>query len=78
MAATGVVAAGVLVAVSITDPVALLGPVAPPVWPALPLLPVVAILLAALPGVVTPLPPGMMSVAPMPVRSDRRAEGVAA
>lgn len=78
VAATGVVAAGVLVAVSITDPVALLGPVAPPAWPALPLLPVVAILLAALPGVVTPLPPGMMSVAPMPVRSDRRAEGVAA
>jgi energy-coupling factor transport system permease protein len=78
VAATGVIAGAVLIAVSISDPAVLVGPVAPPAWPALPLLPVAAILLAALPGVVTPLPPGMMSVAPMPVRSDRRPEGVAA
>ena len=78
VAATGVVVAGVMVAVSITDPAVLVGPVAPPAWPALPLLPVAAILLAALPGLVTPLPPGMMAVVPVPVRRDREPEGVAA
>lgn len=78
VAATGVIVAAVLVAVSITDPMVLVGPVSPPAWPALPLVPVAAILLAALPGLVTPPPPGMMAIASLPVRTDRQAEGVAA
>jgi energy-coupling factor transport system permease protein len=75
---TGVLVAVVVVATSITDPAVLVGPVAPPGWPALPLLPVAAILLAALPGLVTPPPPGMMTVQPVPARRDREPEGVAA
>ncbi len=55
---SGLVPAVTLVAVSISDPLALVGPVAPPAWPSLPIVPALAVALAALAGVVAPRPPG--------------------
>lgn len=78
VAGTGVLVAVVVVAVSVVDPAVLVGPVAPPSWPALPLLPVAAILLAALPGFLSPPPPGMLAARPVPARPGREAEEVAA
>jgi len=79
VAGTGVLAAAVAIAVSATDPAALVGQVSPPAWPQLPLLPAAAVLLAALPGVVAPLPPGMMSTRGTAPAAGRRApEEVAA
>jgi energy-coupling factor transport system permease protein len=55
---SGLVPATVLIAVSIADPDVLVGQVAPPAWPSLPLMPAVAIAVAALAGVAAPRPPG--------------------
>lgn len=74
VAGTGALAATVAVAVSVLDPVSLVGQTAPPAWPSLPLLPALAVLLAALPGVVTPLPPGMMAVTQLPPRRGRERD----
>lgn len=52
----------VLVVVAVTDPGALEGPVSPPAWPSLPLLPALAILLAAGAGLAAPRPPGTTAV----------------
>jgi energy-coupling factor transport system permease protein len=65
---SGAVPAAVLVLVSITDPVALRGQVSPLAWPTLPLLPVAAILVALLAGVVAPVPPGIRFVPPISLR----------
>jgi len=54
--AAGVTAAAVLVAASRSDPVAVYPRVSPPQWPELPYLPTLAILLALLPGLLTPSP----------------------
>lgn len=58
VAASGLVPAAVVVALSVLDPESLTGPTAPLGWPALPLAVVVAVLLGALPGWVAPRPPG--------------------
>lgn len=63
---SGVVPAVVLVAVSVADPEVLVGQVAPPAWPTLPLVPAVAIAVAALAGVVAPRPPGSVVVRDVP------------
>jgi energy-coupling factor transport system permease protein len=55
---SGIVPAVTLVAVSLSDPLSLVGPVAPPAWPSLPLVPALAVAVAALAGVVAPRPPG--------------------
>ena len=70
----GVVPAGVLVAVSVTDPASLVGPTSPPAWPALPLVPALAVLAAALAGVVTPPPPGSQVVRELPAAGRTKAE----
>jgi len=44
--------------VAVNDPASLAGQTSPLQWPALPTIPAIAVLLAALPGIVTPLPPG--------------------
>ncbi len=58
----GVVPAVTLLAVSVLDPAVLVGPTSPPAWPALPLLPALAIAFGALAGVVAPRPPGVTLV----------------
>ena len=76
---SGVIPAATLVYAGIATPAALGGPTAPPAWPGLPLLPAVAILLAAIAGVVTPPPPGGAIVRALPeARTARTAEEVAA
>ena len=70
----GVVPAGVLVAVSVTDPASLVGPTSPPAWPALPLVPALAVLAAALAGVVAPPPPGSQIVRELPAAGRTKAE----
>jgi energy-coupling factor transport system permease protein len=55
--ASGLVAAGCLLAQSRLDPLAMTMPVAPLWWPPLPLLALVGLLVAALPAVLTPEPP---------------------
>jgi energy-coupling factor transport system permease protein len=76
---SGLVPATVLVAVSVLDPVVLVGQVAPPAWPTLPLVPAAAIALAALAGVVSPRPPGLLPVREdRPTARDRELEEVAA
>lgn len=62
---SGVVPAVVLIAVSVQDPLALVGQTAPLTWPSLPLLPAAAILLGLLPGVVAPPPPGVATRNPL-------------
>jgi energy-coupling factor transport system permease protein len=74
---SGAVPAVVVVAVSVSDPASLIGAASPPAWPALPLLPAIAVLIAALPGVVTPAPPGSQVVRDLP-EPVRVAEEVAA
>lgn len=66
--ASGAVPAVVVVAVSLVDPLALVGQYAPLTWPSLPLLPALTVLVALLPGVVTPLPPGLAAPVPRPAR----------
>ena len=63
VSASGLVPAATLVVISVLDPLTLVGVTAPPTWPSLPVVPAVAILVAALAGVVAPRPPG-----PAPVR----------
>ena len=55
----GVVPATVLIAVSVQDPLSLLGQSSPLAWPSLPLVPAAAILCGLLPGLVAPRPPGI-------------------
>ena len=62
---SGIVAAVVVSVVAVLDPALLEGAVAPIGWPALPLAPTCAVLLAALAGVVTPRPPGGAVVRPL-------------
>ena len=50
--------AALFIAVAVNDPASLAGQTSPLQWPALPTIPAIAVLLAALPGIVTPLPPG--------------------
>jgi energy-coupling factor transport system permease protein len=68
VSASGVVPAVVLVAVSVLHPVELVGQTSPPAWPTLPLVPALAIAVAALAGVVAPRPPGTSAA-----RADRAA-----
>jgi energy-coupling factor transport system permease protein len=75
VALSGVVPAAVFVAWSVLDPGSLAVDTAPPSWPSLVLVPALAVALAALPGVVAPLPPG----ATLPIRrvaAERRLEEV--
>ena len=58
VAASGLVPAVVVVAVSVADPVTLVDSTSPLAWPALPLLAALAVLVALVPGVAAPLPPG--------------------
>ena len=76
---SGAIAGLVLVGVSMTSPDVLVGPVAPPAWPDLALVPALAILLAAVAGVAAPRPPGLVVVRTL--RQDEPTvdrEGVAA
>lgn len=73
VAASGLVPAAVLVAVSLADPAALTTSTAPPAWPSLPLLPALAVLVAGLAGVVAPPPPGS-APAPAVVAAERLEE----
>jgi energy-coupling factor transport system permease protein len=73
---SGLVPAAVLVALSVADPELLVGQVAPPAWPTLPLVPAAAIAVAALAGVVAPRPPGGTVVRDEPAA--RELEAVAA
>jgi len=50
--------AALFVVISINDPASLTGQTSPLQWPDLPAIPAIAVVLAALPGIVTPLPPG--------------------
>jgi len=59
---SGVVPAVTMVVVSVLDPDVLLGATAPPTWPSLPLVPALAVAVAALAGVVAPRPPGTGAV----------------
>ena len=56
--ASGWIPAIIFVFVATNDPLALAGQTSPLQWPELPIIPTIAIMLAALPGIVTPLPPG--------------------
>jgi hypothetical protein len=56
------------VAVSVLHPAELVGQTSPPAWPTLPLVPALAIAVAALAGVVAPRPPGSSAA-----RDDRAA-----
>lgn len=58
----GLLPATVIIAVAVTSPDSLVGPVAPIAWPALPLLPTLAIVVGAAAGVVAPRPPGLAVV----------------
>jgi energy-coupling factor transport system permease protein len=69
VALSGIVPAAVLVVVSVTDRAVLVGPVSPPWWPALPLGPLVAILVGVVAGIASPRPPG--SVVPTLHHHDR-------
>ena len=55
---SGWIPAALFIAVAVNDPASLAGQTSPLQWPALPTIPAIAVLLAALPGIVTPLPPG--------------------
>jgi len=59
---SGVVPAVTMVVVSVLDPDVLVGATAPPTWPSLPLVPALAVAVAALAGVVAPRPPGTGAV----------------
>jgi energy-coupling factor transport system permease protein len=56
----------------VSDPASLVGPTSPLAWPALPILPAVAVLVAAVAGVVAPPPPGSQVLRELtaPVRAD--------
>ena len=58
VALSGWIPAVIFVAVAFNDPASLVGQISPFQWPSLPVIPAIAILLAALAGMVTPLPPG--------------------
>ncbi|HVV74832.1 MAG TPA: CbiQ family ECF transporter T component [Mycobacteriales bacterium] len=80
VAASGLIAAGVLIAASAAGAGELAPSFSPLTWPSLPLLPTIAIVLAALPAFVAPPPPVERAVrtgAGAP-RFTRRAPGVAA
>ena len=55
---SGWIPAALFVVISINDPVSLTGQTSPLQWPDLPAIPAIAVVIAALPGIVTPLPPG--------------------
>lgn len=55
---SGWIPAAIFIVVAVNDPASLAGQTSPLQWPALPTIPAIAVLLAALPGIVTPLPPG--------------------
>ena len=55
---SGWIPAALFVVISINDPATLTGQTSPLQWPDLPAIPAIAVVLAALPGIVTPLPPG--------------------
>jgi len=55
---SGWIPAALFVVISINDPASLTGQTSPLQWPDLPAIPAIAVVLAALPGIVTPLPPG--------------------
>ena len=55
---SGWIPAALFIAVAVNDPASLTGQTLPLQWPALPAIPAIAVLMAALPGIVTPLPPG--------------------
>jgi energy-coupling factor transport system permease protein len=58
---SGVAAAAATIAASLLGNTDLNPSVDPPVWPALPLLPLVGVLIALLPAFVTPLPPSIVT-----------------
>jgi energy-coupling factor transport system permease protein len=74
VAASGLVPAAVVIAVSFVDPVALMGQYSPLAWPSLPLLPAAAVLVALLAGVVAPPPPGRLSGTTAPTSRPERVE----
>jgi energy-coupling factor transport system permease protein len=74
----GAVPAVALIVASALDATALVGQTAPLTWPSLPLLPVVAICVGALPGVVAPLPPGSRAVGLLVPERSTTLEQVAA
>lgn len=71
VAASGIVPAAVVIVVSFADPVALVGQHSPLVWPSLPMLPAVAVLMALLAGIVAPPPPGRPPAAGAPAPRQR-------
>ena len=66
--------AALFIAVAVNDPASLAGQTSPLQWPALPTIPAIAVLLAALPGIVTPLPPGGGPISAGPAGELRRQE----
>ena len=71
---SGWVPAIIFVVVAINDPLSLRGQTSPLDWPQLPVIPAIALLLAALPGMVTPLPPGGGQVTDPTTYAVRRQE----
>jgi energy-coupling factor transport system permease protein len=64
--ACGVIAALSMVAAAHLDPAALSPSTAPAVWPTLPVLPALGLLLAALPAIITPRPPATYAALTLP------------
>jgi energy-coupling factor transport system permease protein len=58
VALSGWLPAAIFIVIAVNDPLALQGQTSPLDWPALPVIPALAVLIAALPGIVAPLPPG--------------------
>jgi energy-coupling factor transport system permease protein len=58
VAASGWIPAAVFITLGITDPLSLQSQTSPLDWPALPVIPALSVLIATLPGIVTPVPPG--------------------
>jgi len=58
VALSGWIPAVVFIVIALRDPLSLQGQTSPLDWPALPVIPALSVLIAALPGIVAPLPPG--------------------
>jgi energy-coupling factor transport system permease protein len=58
VALSGWIPAAIFIVIALQDPLELQGQTSPLDWPTLPLIPALSVLIAALPGIVAPLPPG--------------------
>ena len=58
VAMSGWIPAAICIFIALQDPLELQGQTSPLDWPTLPLIPALSVLIAALPGIVAPLPPG--------------------